>query len=529
MEIPLPLNAVRSFTPRIATLATGAALIAPLVAVSPLLPGSGDLSVAVPAALNNARIALIDEAERSLRAVGSLAGAEMAHSSSHAAIGSGGTQHAFDGSAASVGGMATYLDPGRTLSAAGAGAAAGGGVVHPTLDIATIDRFSQAALRVAAASSDPVQDIQAIAGVLSSLAQSVLQSLGTTPQAIQTALTALGNGDVNGAFISLESLILTPLEFFAIGPGPQTIADALTDLLPSGAAVFQTLPSITVNVGIGLIDNYIETRTAIVDAVTDSIRSLGTLNPFIIARTIGAGISAVTTQLFNAAFGPSGVIATLVNAGQQILSALVPKPAAPAADSATAEASTETKAPGDKTQHGATPISPGSDDASKDGASKAGVPAGAGTDSTKDSSSSAASDQAASSASSPASTSSASVSTEESTSAADAGKVSTDGGPSDSSSAVRSGASSDGEHTAGQPSGSTGTRSEGAASTSKPSSPVVGPQHGSSGTTDHPSPGSAPRQPGHTSGGSAGKTGSSDSAHDTPHASTSASGKGGDK
>jgi hypothetical protein len=387
-----------------------------------------------------------------------------------------------------------YLAPGPVLPFVPVAAAAQG------INTAAVDRFSAAALRVAATSSNPAQDLQAIAGVLASLARSVVDSLTTTPVAVQSALEALGNGDVNGAFGTLESLILTPLEFFAIGPGPQTIADALTDLFPPGAPVFQVLPSVTTNVGLGLIDVYISTRQAIVDAVTSSVNSVGTLNPIIIASTLAAGISTVSAKLFDGAFGPTGVIATLVRAGQQILNALVPQQAAqadPDTDEKTPAGAARTDAPPSFTHTAAAPQDSASmSDASPSTGTKSGRDAHSAT--TSDTTGMASSGKAADGSSVAGSTSIGDNTNTDAPSSVEApgkGTFSSDSASTDSSTSGGPAAPPTGAHDAQPstgPSGRTGADGAGVSSTGAST-----PHHASS-TSHHESTGAVKNRPLHT-------------------------------
>jgi len=314
------LVAPRSLPPRIACVATGAVLAIPLLLGSPL--GSTSMN-RTSGALRPLEVELATLAERSVRTLGTSALADGVRTT-QAAAGPASIPPLLPTDTA---GSAVASSSFHDLLASPAGVPAGDGAARPILHAAAVDAFSQAALRVAAVSSNPIADVQAVAGVLWTLAQSIVSSLQTTPDALHTALDFLGSGDPNAAFGTLESLIITPLEFFALGDGPSVIANALTDLFPPGTPVFQTLPSVTLNVGLGVLSTYISTRTTIVNAVSDTITSLRTLNPLVIGQAIGSGIGAVTAQLLDAAFGPTGVIATLVQAGQQILGAILPPPA----------------------------------------------------------------------------------------------------------------------------------------------------------------------------------------------------------
>jgi hypothetical protein len=528
----MSLVALRTLSPSIACLATGAVLVVPLVGGTPLLPGATDLTSAVPNALHHARIALAGDVERTLQLLAPLAN-DAAQADAIVGTGAGAAQIPIGALITPASGVTPYLAPGRSVPLLPVATASNG------IDTAAVDRFSVAALRVAVASSNPAQDLQAIGGVLAALVQSVIDSLGTTPAAIQSALEALGNGDVNGAFGALETLILTPVALFAIGPGPQTIADALTDLFPPGAPVFQVLPSVTTNVGLGLADVYISTRQAIVDAVTSSVNSIGTLNPLVIASTIAAGVGTVSAKLFDGAFGPTGVIATLVRAGQQIFNALVPQQATQAI------LNTDAKMTSGAAQK-VTPLSfTHATEAGQDTASKSDAPRNIGTSTTNDASSStttsedviapassAATTTGSTAAGSTAARSTAAASTSVgddtatsgSTQTSVNGTASSDSASSDSSTSGKTGASSGEGHGAGPSSGSTG------AETSATAAPA---QHEASSTSDHRPTGAGSHLPGRSGSGATGEAETS-KPHDATHtsaggASSAASDRSSDK
>lgn len=523
----MSLVARRTLSPRIACLATGAILVVPLVGGTPLLPGATDVTSAMPNALHHARIALAGDVERTLQLLAPLAN-DAAQEDAIIGTGAGAAQIPVGALITSASGVTPYLAPGRSVPLLPVATASNG------IDTAAVDRFSVAALRVAVVSSNPAQDLQAIGGVLASLVQSVIDSLGTTPAAIQSALEALGNGDVNGAFGALETLILTPVALFAIGPGPQTIADALTDLFPPGAPVFQVLPSVTTNVGLGLADVYISTRQAIVDAVTSSVNSIGTLNPLVIASTIAAGVGTVSAKLFDGAFGPTGVIATLVRAGQQIFNALVPQQATQAI------LNTDAKMTSGAAQNVTPQSFTHATEAGQDTASKSDAPRNVGTSTTNSASSltvtsedvTAPASTAATTTGSTAARSTAAASTSVgddtatsgSTQTSVNGTASSDSASSDSSTSGKAGAASGKGHGAGPSSGSTG------AGTSPTGAPA---QHESSSTSDHRPTGAGSHLPGRSGSGATGEAETS-KPHDATHtsaggASSAASDRSGDK
>ncbi len=61
-----------------------------------------------------------------------------------------------------------------------------------------------------------------------------VQSFLTTPNAILAAIQNVARGDVNGAFASLEGLvILPPLINYGLSPYPQQAANAIARYLPA--------------------------------------------------------------------------------------------------------------------------------------------------------------------------------------------------------------------------------------------------------------------------------------------------------
>ncbi|MCV7014944.1 hypothetical protein [Mycolicibacterium madagascariense] len=182
-----------------------------------------------------------------------------------------------------------------------------------------------------------LSDFGVLTEFLVSTANSYIQSFAGAPQAIITAAGQVVNGDVNGAFTTLEGILLTPTFNLALDGSLQNAADTAADLIPSApvANVVKALPNIVVTAAFPLLFTYSDARVNVVNAVSAVVHALSTLNLSGALRGIATGLNTITSNLASDVFGDGGVVSGLGQALQQIISAAFPPPAATLAGTAT--------------------------------------------------------------------------------------------------------------------------------------------------------------------------------------------------
>ena len=168
-------------------------------------------------------------------------------------------------------------------------------------------------------------DADAVFAAVAALINQFAQSLLTTPTAIRVAIERVAQGDVNGAFASLEGLVILPLVKFAASPDLQRAADAISRYLPSQLANAVTAaPTILQFQGARTIDLYTSARRSVVDAVQGVISSLGTLNPVAIAGAVASGLGNVINTAVANTFGDNGAFAIAHDVVAGLISAAFP-------------------------------------------------------------------------------------------------------------------------------------------------------------------------------------------------------------
>ncbi|MCV7135190.1 hypothetical protein H7J06_19600 [Mycobacterium hodleri] len=171
-------------------------------------------------------------------------------------------------------------------------------------------------------------DAGAVVAAIEELIGQFVQSFLTTPNAILAAIQNVARGDVNGAFASLEGLVILPLINYGLSPYPQQAANAIARYLPSQLASAVTAsPAIFLFQGARVIDLYTSARRSVVDAVQGVISSLGTLNPVAIAGAVASGLGNVIQTAVANTFGGNGAFAIVHDTIASLISAAFPDPA----------------------------------------------------------------------------------------------------------------------------------------------------------------------------------------------------------
>jgi hypothetical protein len=220
-----------------------------------------------------------------------------------------------------------------------------------------------AQLPALATPAQALSDFGVLTEFLISTTNSYVQSFAGTPQAIITAAGQVVKGDVNGAFTTLEGILLTPTINLVLGGSLQSAANTLGDLipLPPIANVVEALPNVLLTATFPLLVTYLDARVNVVNAVTAVVHALSTLN---VAGAVGAlatGLNTVTSGLANDVFGAGGAVSGLGQALQQLVSAAFPPAAATVAATATTKslavktAATDTAAKKTSTTKDSTP------------------------------------------------------------------------------------------------------------------------------------------------------------------------------
>ena len=168
-------------------------------------------------------------------------------------------------------------------------------------------------------------DADAVFAAVGALINQFAQSLLTSPTAIRVAIERVAQGDVNGAFASLEGLVILPLVKFAASPDLQRAANAISRYLPSQlASAVTAAPTILQFQGARTIDLYTSARRSVVDAVQGVISSLGTLNPVAIAGAVASGLGNVINTAVANTFGDNGAFAIAHDVVAGLISAAFP-------------------------------------------------------------------------------------------------------------------------------------------------------------------------------------------------------------
>ncbi|MCV7424547.1 hypothetical protein H7K45_28790 [Mycobacterium yunnanensis] len=168
-------------------------------------------------------------------------------------------------------------------------------------------------------------DFSAVVAAVQALLGQFAQSFLTTPDAIRVAVESALRGDVNGAFASLEGLIINPLVNYAFSPFPQQAANAIARYLPSQLGdVVRAAPGIFLLQGARTIDLYTSARRSVVDAVQGVISSLGTFNPVAIAGAVAAGLGNVFQTAVASTFGANGAFSIAHDLIANLISAAFP-------------------------------------------------------------------------------------------------------------------------------------------------------------------------------------------------------------
>jgi hypothetical protein len=171
-------------------------------------------------------------------------------------------------------------------------------------------------------------DFTAVVAAVQALIGQFVQSFLTTPDAIRVAIERVAQGDVNGAFASLEGLVILPLINYGLSPYPQQAANAIARYLPSQlASAVTAAPAIFLFQGARAIDLYTSSRRSVVDAVQGVISSLGTFNPVVIAGAVASGLGNVIQTAVANTFGDNGAFAIVRDTIAGLLSAAFPDPA----------------------------------------------------------------------------------------------------------------------------------------------------------------------------------------------------------
>jgi hypothetical protein len=171
-------------------------------------------------------------------------------------------------------------------------------------------------------------DFTAVVAAVQALIGQFVQSFLTTPDAIRVAIERAAQGDVNGAFASLEGLVILPLINYGLSPYPQQAANAIARYLPSQlASVVTAAPAIFLFQGARTIDLYTSSRRSVVDAVQGVISSLGTFNPVAVAGAVASGLGNVIQTAVANTFGDNGAFAIVRDTIAGLLSAAFPDPA----------------------------------------------------------------------------------------------------------------------------------------------------------------------------------------------------------
>lgn len=171
-------------------------------------------------------------------------------------------------------------------------------------------------------------DARAVVAAIEALIGQFVQSFLTTPNAILAAIQNVARGDVNGAFASLEGLVILPLINYGLSPYPQQAANAIARYLPSQLASAVTAsPAIFLFQGARVIDLYTSSRRSVVDAVQGVISSLATFNPVAIAGAVASGLGNVIQTAVANTFGENGAFAIVHDTLASLISAAFPDPA----------------------------------------------------------------------------------------------------------------------------------------------------------------------------------------------------------
>jgi hypothetical protein len=171
-------------------------------------------------------------------------------------------------------------------------------------------------------------DFTAVVAAVQELIGQFVQSFLTTPDAIRVAIERVAQGDVNGAFASLEGLVILPLVNYGLSPYPQQAANAIARYLPSQlASAVTAAPAIFLFQGARTIDLYTSSRRSVVDAVQGVISSLGTFNPVVIAGAVASGLGDVIQTAVANTFGDNGAFAIVRDTIAGLLNAAFPDPA----------------------------------------------------------------------------------------------------------------------------------------------------------------------------------------------------------
>ncbi len=172
-------------------------------------------------------------------------------------------------------------------------------------------------------------DADAVIAAAQALIGQFVQSFLTTPEAIRVALERVAQGDVNGAFASLENLVIQPIVKYASSPYPDQAARAIGRYLYSQlAAAVTAAPGIFRSQETRIFDLVTSTRRSVVDAVQGVIASLGTLNPVAVAGAVASGLGNVVDTAVANTFGANGGFAIARDVVNALIQAAFPDPPA---------------------------------------------------------------------------------------------------------------------------------------------------------------------------------------------------------
>ncbi|MCV7011170.1 hypothetical protein [Mycolicibacterium madagascariense] len=152
-------------------------------------------------------------------------------------------------------------------------------------------------------------DYAAVVTAVDELIGRIIQSFANnTLSAVATAYGNLLKGNVNGAFASLEGLIINPLVDYGKSDVTDKAAAAIARYIPLSplANAVRAAPRIINTQGLRVRDVYVSARTSLVNAVQGVISSLGTLNPVAVASAVAAGIGNVLQTAVTNTFGQNG-------------------------------------------------------------------------------------------------------------------------------------------------------------------------------------------------------------------------------
>ncbi|MCV7013423.1 hypothetical protein [Mycolicibacterium madagascariense] len=172
-------------------------------------------------------------------------------------------------------------------------------------------------------------DVDAVTGAIQALIDQFLVSFLKAPAAIGVALQRVAQGNVNGAFESLEDLVIQPIKLFVASKYPQQAANAIGRYVYSQvAAAVIAAPKIFSAQEDRIFDLFTSARASVVDAVQGVISSLGTLNPAAIAGAVTAGLSNIANTAVANTFGPDGGFAIARDVVNALFKAAFPDPPA---------------------------------------------------------------------------------------------------------------------------------------------------------------------------------------------------------